>query len=98
MRSHREMWRDPDEVLNQNGDIHVLTLMPFPTPSHTLIINLVDDNTGQIIDVNKRIDELPTADDYDELQELIEDQAKRLRRNKSFTIVRVWKVMIADVL
>ena len=30
------MWRDPDEVLNQNGDIHVLTLMPFPySLSHT---------------------------------------------------------------
>ena len=29
------MWRDPHEVLNQNGDSHVLTLMPFPTPSHT---------------------------------------------------------------
>ena len=30
------MWRDPHEVLNQNGDSHVLTLMPFPTPSHTV--------------------------------------------------------------
>ena len=29
------MWRDPHKVLNQNGDSHVLTLMPFPTPSHT---------------------------------------------------------------
>ena len=29
------MWRDPHEVLNQIGDSHVLTLMPFPTPSHT---------------------------------------------------------------
>ena len=29
------MWRDPHEVLNQNGDSHVLTLMPFPTPSQT---------------------------------------------------------------
>ena len=34
------MWRDPDEVLNQNGDIHVLTLMPFPTPSHTFMQRL----------------------------------------------------------
>ena len=41
----------------------------------------VNENTGQIIEVNKRIDELPTADDYDELKELIEDQANRLRRN-----------------
>ena len=26
------MWRDPHEVLNQNGDSHVLTLMTFPYP------------------------------------------------------------------
>ena len=40
------MWRDPDEVLNQNGDSHVLTLMPFPTPSHTLINNNVQEAAG----------------------------------------------------
>ena len=40
LHSHRGMWRDPDEVLNQNGDIHVLHIDAISySLSHTLFFS-----------------------------------------------------------
>ena len=56
---------------------------------------------GKIFDIEKRIDELPTKQDYSALEEKVNDQANRLHRNNiilHIMYLRKQKGMIALVL